>query len=127
MEQTTLTIGGKQYPYRYSMAAIQRVLTLLKVNPAELAQKPIQQDFAQLVEFSLAVAYSGILSAHKIEHPGKPFAFASPEDLAEQIESLDELQPAVEAFTKAWLKFVGTPEDKEGEEPGEPLTAPAAN
>ena len=127
MEQTTLTIGGKVYPYRYSMAAIQRVLTLLKVNPAELEQKPIQQDFAQLVEFSLAVAYSGILSAHKIEQPGKPFAFASPEDLAEQIESLDELQPAVEAFTNAWLKFVGTPENEEGNEPGEPVTAPAAN
>lgn len=127
MEQTTLTIGGKVYTYRYSMAAIQRVLTLLKVNPAELAQKPIQQDFAQLVEFSLAVAYSGILSAHKIEQPGKPFAFASPEDLAEQIESLDELQPAVEAFTKAWLKFVGTPETEEGDEPGELVTAPAAN
>ncbi len=124
MEQITLTIGGKEYPIRYTMAAIQRALKVMNVKPSELAAKAVSPDMSDIMDFSLSVAWAGLMSGHKLEHPGKPAPFAGPEELAEAIESLQELNPAIELFSAAWLKFVGAGEAQEGNEPGEVQTAP---
>ena len=124
MEQTTLTISGKEYPIRYTMAAIQRALKVMNVKPSELAAKAVSPDMADIMDFSLSVAWAGLMSGHKLEHPTKAAPFNSPEELAEAIESLSELNPAIEMFSAAWLKFVGAGEGQEAEQPGEVQTAP---
>lgn len=124
MEQTTLTISGKEYPIRYTMAAIQRALKQMNVKPSELAAKAVSPDMADIMDFSLSVAWAGLVSGYKLQYPAHPVPFVSPEELAEAIESLQELNPAIELFSAAWLKFVGAGEGGEDAQPGEVQTAP---
>lgn len=123
MEQTTLTIGGKEYPIRFTMAAIQRALKVMNVKPSELAAKAVSPNLEDIMDFTLAVTYAGLVSGHKLTNTGKPMPFNSTEELAEAIDSLSELNPAIELFSAAWLNFVGAGEAGEGDAPGEVQTA----
>jgi hypothetical protein len=107
-QQTTIKIGGKEYPLRYPMGALTRVLRTLNVSAEELSDKANSQNLIDLFNFSLTVAWTGIVSGEKFA--GVAQTFAEPAELAEVVEELDELQPAITAFTDAWQRFVGSDE-----------------
>lgn len=112
-EQTTLTIGGKTIIARYPMGALQRVLKTMNVDSTQLAAKAASETLEDVLEFTLTVAWSGIVSAQKAE--GVSLTWQTPADLGEEIESLNQLEPCIVAFTRAWRKFTGA-DDEPGEE-----------
>ena len=124
-DTATLTIAGNAYPIRFPMAALTRILQTLKVDTQDIAEKFSTKNLNDIMEFTLAVSWSGLVSGAKQQ--GKPVPFKTPEDLGESVETLDELSPAVEMFTAAWMAFTGADEANErpaDEQPGEVQPAP---
>ena len=135
MEQTTLTIGGKEYPIRFSMAAITRVMKQLDVNTHGLSEmiqsvlpKEDQQEnpdpsvvaekYQTMITLYCVLAWAGIYSGEKHKNPAMPVTFPTVEHLAEQVEHVSDIAPAFAPFIDAYVKFTGA--DKiEVKEPGE--------
>lgn len=126
-QNTTLTIAGQTYPIRFPMGALTRIMRTMNVDTEGLQKKATSSALVEVIEFTQTVAWSGLLSGAKAE--GKPATFATPADLAESVESMDELTPALQAFSKAWARFTGADEpqpEAEGEQLPPPVTEPAA-
>jgi hypothetical protein len=106
-----LTIASKSYPIAYPVAALTRILRSLKINTQEFSELAVKRDPETLAMFSATVAWSGLVSGAVRE--GKPKPFADPEELLENIETLDDLLPAFDMWQTAWAKFTGADEAKE--------------
>jgi len=118
-QPATVTINGKQHPIRLPMGGITRVLRTLGVGTAELAEKAQAQDFEELLKFSLTVTWSAIVSGYKFN--GGDCPYSTPDQLAEDVEDMDELTPALELWTRAMQKFTGSDEPQPKTSEGESL------
>lgn len=135
MEQTTLTIGGKEYPVRYPMAAITRIMRELQMNTVKLSNfiqstldamkdgdpETLSDKYMDMLRLITVTAWAGIYSGEK--HAGKPVTFQTVDELAEAVESIDEINNSLNWFLSAYVKFTGA--DRVSEDvPGEvlPLT-----
>ena len=106
-----LTINSKTYPIVYPVAALTRILRTMKIDASQLSEKASSTTLADMVEFTAAVAWAGLVSG--AVRDGKPKPFADPDELLEAIESLEQLAPSLTAFSEAWAKFTGADEAKE--------------
>ena len=121
---TQLTIAGREYPIAYPVAALTRILRTMKIDASQLSEKASSTTLADMVEFTAAVAWSGLVSgAVKANNP-KPFT--DPDELLEAIESLEQLAPSLTAFSEAWAKFTGADEAKEQPDDEAESEAPAS-
>jgi hypothetical protein len=108
---TQLTIANQTYPIAYPVAALTRILRTMKIDATQLSEKASSTTLADMVEFTAAVAWSGLVSG--AVKSGKPKPFGDPDELLEAIESLEQLAPSLTAFSEAWGKFTGADEAKE--------------
>lgn len=126
-QNTTLTIAGQTYPIRFPMGALKRIMVTMNVDTEGLQKKATSSALVEVLDFTQTVAWSGLYSGAKAED--KPVPFATPADLSEAVETMEELTPALQAFSKAWAKFTGADEpqpEAEGEQLPPPETEPAA-
>lgn len=68
------------------------------------------QDLGQSLKFARECAFYGIASGMKKQ--GKKSPFHSSEEIAEAVESFEDLQPAIEAFTQSVTGFFQQKEAK---------------
>lgn len=122
----TIKIAGKNYPLHYNMATFRHILTDLKTDLQGLADKAGSANMAEVFEFMLVVAFYGIKTGNLKDNSDKALPFKSVDDLANSIDKLEELTPAITVYTKAWNEFLGIkPEAEEGNEPQPEAEAPA--
>ena len=122
----TIKIAGKNYPLHYNMATFRHILTDLKTDLQGLAEKAGSANMAEVFEFMLVVAFYGLKTGNIKDSGDKALPFKSIEDLANSIDKLEELTPAINVYTKAWNEFLGIkPEAEEGNEQQPEQEAPA--
>jgi len=122
----TIKIAGKNYPLHYNMATFRHILTDLKTDLQGLADKAGSANMAEVFEFMLVVAFYGMKTGNLKDSSDKALPFKSVDDLANSIDKLEELTPAINVYTKAWNEFLGIkPEAEEGNEPQPEAEAPA--
>jgi len=122
----TIKIAGKNYPLHYNMATFRHILTDLKTDLQGLAEKAGSANMAEVFEFMLVVAFYGLKTGNLKDNSDKALPFKSVDDLANSIDKLEELTPAINVYTKAWNEFLGiNPEAEEGNEPQPEAEAPA--
>lgn len=113
----TIKIAGKNYPLHYNMATFRHILTDLKTDLQGLAEKAGSANMAEVFEFMLVVAFYGLKTGNLKDSSDKAPPFKSVDDLANSIDKLEELTPAITVYTKAWNEFLGIkPESEEGNE-----------
>jgi len=97
-----ITIGGKKHPLFFNMVAIERVMQSQDIqNFDQLATSG--QGVAKSLSFARFCAFYGVQAGYK--KIGEKCPFADAEAIAEEIESLEEISPALAAFTEAVSKF----------------------
>ena len=130
MESSTLTIGGKEYPLRFPMAAITRVMRELDVNTYQLSvmiqeagntdenatAEEISDNYSKGMKIMSVMAWAGIYSGEKFSNPLRAVTFQTVDDLAEQVETLSDITPAFVSFIDAFVKFTGANKVKESKE-----------
>lgn len=122
----TIKIAGKNYPLHYNMATFRHILTDLKTDLQGLAEKAGSANMAEVFEFMLVVAFYGLKTGNLKDNSDKALPFKSVDDLANSIDKLEELTPAINVYTKAWNEFLGIKsESEEGNEPQPEAEAPA--
>lgn len=122
----TIKIAGKNYPLHYNMATFRHILTDLKTDLQGLADKAGSANMAEVFEFMLVVAFYGLKTGYLKDIGDKALPFKSVDDLANSIDKLEELTPAITVYTKAWNEFLGIkPEADEGNEQQPEQEAPA--
>lgn len=103
-----LEINNKKYPMFFNMTAIENVMVESQMKDfSELGQI---QGVMKSLKFSRDVAFYGIKSGCKKQ--GVEMPFESSEDLGDEIESFEQLAPAVELFMKAVGDFFQVTEPK---------------
>lgn len=113
----TIKIAGKNYPLHYNMATFRHILADLKTDLQGLADKAGSANMAEVFEFMLVVAFYGMKTGNLKDKEALPLPFKSTEELANSIDKLEELTPAITVYTKAWNEFLGIkPEAEEGNE-----------
>ena len=113
----TIKIAGKNYPLYYNMATFRHILADLKTDLQGLADKAGSANMAEVFEFMLVVTFYGMKTGNMKDKEALPLPFKNTEDLANSIDRLEELTPAITVYTKAWNEFLGIkPEADEGNE-----------
>lgn len=92
-----ITINGKEYGLFFNMTAIEKIMEVSQM--ADFSAFAEKQEFVKSLKFSRDCAFYGIKAACKRDKIEMPFE--SSEDLGDNIESFEDLAPAVELFTKA--------------------------
>jgi hypothetical protein len=110
-----VTIGGKKHPLYFSMVAIERVMQAANVdNFDQLAQTG--QGMANTLAFARLCAFYGVQAGCK--KIGEKCPYKDAEELAENVETLAEISPALNAFTEAVQAFFAVPKETESESSG---------
>lgn len=92
-----ITINGKEYNLFFNMTAIEKVMKASQMQ--DFSNFADKKDFVESLKFSRDCAFYGLQAACKRDKIEMPFE--SSEDLGDNIESFEDLAPAVELFTKA--------------------------
>lgn len=121
----TIKIAGKNYPLHYNMATFRHIMTDLKTDLQGLAEKAGSPNTVTVMEFMLVVTFYGMKTGNLKDKEAMPLPFKNTEDLANSIDRLEELTPAITVYTKAWNEFLGVNEAAEGNEPQPEAEAPA--
>ena len=103
-----IKINNKTYPLFFSMLTIEQIMTSNKMIDFDGLQG--SQNVAESMKFARDCAFYGIASGLKKE--GKKSPFHSSEEIGEVIESFEELQPALDAFTESVTGFFQKKEAK---------------
>jgi hypothetical protein len=103
-----LEINNKKYPIFFNMTAIENVMVASEMEDFSAFGK--NQGVMKSLKFTRDVAYYGIKSGCKKQ--GVEMPFESSEDLGDEIESFEQLAPAVELFMKAVGDFFQVKESK---------------
>jgi|DEB3_MinimDraft_2_1074329.scaffolds.fasta_scaffold19081_1 hypothetical protein len=113
---TEVTIGGKKHPLYFNMVAIERVMQGADVqNFDQLAQTG--QGMANTLAFARLCAFYGVQAGYK--KIGEKCPYKDAEELAEEVTSLAEITPALNAFTEAVSTFFAVaPEEAQTETEG---------
>lgn len=97
-----LNIGGKKHPLYFNMVAIERTMQGADIqNFDQLAQTG--QGMANTLAFARLCAFYGVQAGYK--KIGEKCPYKDAEELAEDVTSLSEVTPALNAFTEAVSKF----------------------
>jgi hypothetical protein len=99
-----IEINKIKYPLFFNMTAIENVMQAAGMQ--DFSSFGENKDLVKSLKFSRDCAFFGLKAGckkNKIEMP-----FTSSEELGDEIESFEDLNPAVEAFTKAVGDFFQT-------------------
>jgi hypothetical protein len=118
-----ITIAGKDYPVLFNMATFRAIMRELKADLQGLAQKQTGPNIADTIDFMLAVAYNGMKTAAVKNESTLPFN--SSDELAMHVTSVQELDPALVAYTAAWNEFLGVKPEAEAGNEETPVKKPA--
>lgn len=103
-----IKLDGKEYPLFFSMLTIEAVMSANKMMDFDALQA--EGNVAESMKFARDCAFYGIASGLKRE--GKKSPFHSSEEIAEKVEAFEDLQPAIDAFTKSVNGFFQPKEAK---------------
>lgn len=103
-----ITINNQTYPLLFSMLTIEQVMSANKMVDFDALQDT--QNVAESMKFARDCAFYGIASG--LKKVGKKSPFHSSEEIAEAVESFDDLQPAIDAFTQSVTGFFQKKEAK---------------
>ena len=92
-----LEINGKKYPMFFNMTAIENVMKASQMEDFSAFGDKMQ--FVKSLKFARDCAFYGIKAGCKREKIEMPYKTS--EELGDDIDSFEDLNPAVEAFTKA--------------------------
>lgn len=99
-----IEINKIKYPLFFNMTAIENVMQAEGME--DFSSFGENKDLVKSLKFSRDCAFFGLKAGCKKNKINLPFA--SSEDLGDEIESFEDLNPAVEAFTKAVGDFFQT-------------------
>lgn len=103
-----IKINGKTYPLFFSMLTLEAVMNANKMMDFSALES--SNDVSGSMKFARDCAFFGIASGLKKE--GKKSPFHSSEEIGELVESFEELQPAIEAFSTSVSGFFQQKEAK---------------
>jgi hypothetical protein len=103
-----IVINNQSYPLFFSMLTIEQVMSANKMVDFESLQQT--QNVSESMKFARDCAFFGIASGMK--KIGKKSPFHSSEEIAEAVDSFEDLQPAIEAFTESVTGFFQKKEAK---------------
>jgi hypothetical protein len=105
-----IKIGGASHPLYFSMLAIEQVFADLQVDDfAKLGSVINTKTASNSLKFGRACAFAGIKGGYR--KIGEKCPFADVDDLADEVKSFTELEPAILGFTKAVEEFFKPAED----------------
>ena len=99
-----IEINKIKYPLFFNMTAIENVMQAAGME--DFSSFGENKDVVKSLKFSRDCAFFGLRAGCKKNKINLPFATS--EDLGDEIESFEDLNPAVEAFTKAVGDFFQT-------------------
>ena len=103
-----IVINNQTYPLFFSMLTLEQVMAANKMVDFDSLQE--SQNVSESMKFARDCAFYGIASGMK--KIGKKSPFHSSEEIAEAIESFEDLQPAITAFTESVTGFFQQKEAK---------------
>jgi hypothetical protein len=103
-----IVINNQSYPLFFSMLTIEQIMAANKMVDFESLQQT--QNVSESMKFARDCAFFGIASGMK--KIGKKSPFHSSEEIAEAVDSFEDLQPAIEAFTESVTGFFQKKEAK---------------
>jgi hypothetical protein len=103
-----IKLNGKTYPLFFSMLTLESVMKANKMMDFSALES--NQDISGSMKFARDCAFFGIAAGLKKE--GKKSPFHSSEEIAELVESFEELQPAIQAFSDSVTGFFRQKEAK---------------
>jgi hypothetical protein len=103
-----IVINSQTYPLFFSMLTIEQVMSANKMVDFESLQET--QNVSESMKFARDCAFFGIASG--LKKIGKKSPFHSSEEIAEAVDSFEDLQPAIEAFTESVTGFFQKKEAK---------------
>lgn len=106
--QMEIIINNQTYPLFFSMLTIEQVMSANKMVDFDALQDT--QNVSESMKFARDCAFYGIASG--LKKVGKKSPFHSSEEIAEAVESFDDLQPAIDAFTQSVTGFFQKKEAK---------------
>lgn len=105
-----IKIGGASHPLYFSMLSIEQVFADLQVDDfAKLGSVINTKTASNSLKFGRACAFAGIKGGYR--KIGEKCPFADVDDLADEVKSFTELEPAILGFTKAVEEFFKPAED----------------
>jgi hypothetical protein len=96
-----IVINNQTYPLFFSMLTIEQVMSANKMVDFDKLQE--SQSVAESMKFARDCAFFGIASG--LKKVGKKSPFHSSDEIGELVESFEDLQPAIEAFTQSVTGF----------------------
>jgi hypothetical protein len=96
-----IVINNQTYPLFFSMLTIEQVMSANKMVDFDALQE--SQNVSESMKFARDCAFYGIAAGMK--KIGKKSPFHSSEEIAEAVDSFDDLQPAILAFTESVTGF----------------------